>query len=105
MRESSSVLQRAASSEKSGRNESKYQRTVLGGTWSSQSRAIALLTRESTIGKRPPLTKWSSVVARGTPKRFFTGPFFSNTSVYVLPDQSSKKTLTSLPSSGHFGNS
>src|SRR3989304_9802296 len=98
----SSVPERAAISEKSEQYESRYQRTVFG-TGKLSSRAIALLTLESKMGKRPPLMKWSSVLVRDSPNRFSTGPI-AYSSVYFLSDQSSKKSATRL-SSGHFGNS
>src|SRR5271157_4986718 len=95
----SSVPQRAATSEKFGQYESRYHRTVFG-TGELSSRVIALLTRESKIGKRPPLMKWSSVVVRDSPNRFSTGPSLY-LSVYFLSDQASKNSAT-RPSSGHF---
>src|SRR6266481_8018028 len=98
----SSVPQREATSRKSGQYESRYQPTVFG-TAVLSIRVIALLTRESKMGKFPPLTKWRSVVARDRPNRFSTGPL-AYSSVYFLADQYSKKSLTALPS-GHFGNS
>src|SRR6266436_4179379 len=98
----SSVPQREAISRNSGQYESRYQPTVFGSAVLS-IRVTALLTRESKMGKFPPLIKWRSVVARDRPNRFFTGPC-AYSSVYLLSDQSFKKACTSLPS-GHFGNS
>src|SRR6202162_1704711 len=68
-RRKSSVPQKAATSENSGQYESRYQPTVFG-TREPRSRIIARLTRESKIGKHPPLMKWSRVVARDSPNVF-----------------------------------
>ena len=80
-----------------------FDRAYMNAMLMDHRKDVNEFRRESKMGKRPPLMKWSSVVARDSPNRFFTGPFLYS-SVYFLSDQSSKKPVT-WPSSGLFGSS